>query len=141
MATNPRVLGKALSVTPAPFLMLLIALAVLPGCTSIEVTYIDPAHRPEAEAAAVRVLREEPLRPYKVVARFQFRDKGWNFSREQLDQRIRTEAAQLGGEAVLVEQQVQSHFLSEGLLIGHTAEVSQLVIYARVIVFSQSDAR
>ena len=123
------------------FFAVLAGLAALYGCTSIKITYLDPAYRPEARAALVRVLREEPLRPYKVVARFQFQDKGWNFSKDQLEDRIRSEAGRLGGEAVVVEQNVQNHFVYEGLLIGHTAEISQLVIYAKVIVFREPGVR
>jgi hypothetical protein len=120
---------------------LMFSVAAVQGCTSIKITYLDPASRPETRAASIPVLREEPVGPYKVVARFRFQDKGWNFSKDELELRIRTEAARLGGEAVLVEQQVRNHFVSEGLLIGHTAEVSQRVIFARVIVFVESGSR
>jgi hypothetical protein len=117
---------------------LLIAVASVSGCTAIRVTYVDPTPRNQTEPSSIQVLRGEPPRAYQVVARFQFADKGWNLSETELNRRIRIEAARLGGEAALVEQMVQNHLVSEGLLIGHTAEVSQRVLFVRVIVFKQS---
>jgi hypothetical protein len=77
----------------------------------------------------------------RAKAEIRFQDKGWNFSKEELEDRIRSEAGRPGGEEVVVEQNIQNHLVSESLLIGHTAEVSQLVIYAKVIVFSDSGGR
>ena len=111
------------------------------GCTVVTFTYVDPSRRVETEPSAVQVLRQEPDRPYRVVGQFRFEDKGWGFTREQLDERIRREAARLGGEAVVIDQTVESHFVSEGLLIGHTAEVSQRVLFAKVIVFKGEEGR
>jgi hypothetical protein len=119
----------------------LVVVTSVGGCTAIRVTYVDPTPRTRTGPSSIQVLREEPSRSYRVVARFQFADKGWNLSEAELDRRIRNEAAKLGGEAALVEQIVEKHFVSEGLLIGHTAEVSQRVLLVRVIVFKQSIGR
>ena len=75
----------------------------------------------------------------RAKAEIRFQDKGWNFSKKELEDWIRSEAGR--PEEVVVEQNIQNHLVSEGLLIGYTAEVSQLVIYAKVIVFSDSGGR
>jgi hypothetical protein len=86
-------------------------------------------------------LREEPSRAYKVVARFQIEDRGWKFTNAELERRVRMEAARVGGEAAIVEERTESHFVVEGLFIGHTAVVSQRVIVARAVVFTKHDDR
>src|SRR5262249_28564024 len=120
--------------------LLFLSVAVY-GCTSIKVTYVDPSPRAATQPSAVEVFREEPTRSYRVVARFKFEDKGWQLTRDQLDRRVRVQAARLGGQAAVLDQNVQSHFVSEGLLVGHTSEVSQQVLFVRVIVFTEPATR
>lgn len=113
------------------------ALAFCAACSSVQVTYRDPAHRPATQSIAIEVLREEPGRAYKVVARFQIEDRGWKFTNAELERRVRMETARFGGEAAIVEERTESHLVLEGLFIGHTAVVSQRVIVARAVVFTR----
>ncbi len=133
----PTALGHGcLELRPLALLVFLIGLG---GCTSLTLTYVDPSPRPETEPSAVQVLREEPSQSYRVVGRFRFEDKGWDLTRDELEGRIRQAAARLGGQAVIVDQKVESRFVTEGLLVGHTAEVSQRVLFAKVVVFTNRE--
>ena len=122
-------------------LLLLLSVATVSGCTTVKVTYVDPSPRAETQPSAVQVLWEEPGRAYRVVARFRFEDKGWRLTKDELDRRVRQEAARLGGEAVVLDLSVQNEVVPEGLLVGHTAEVSQQILFARVIVFTDPGIR
>jgi len=117
------------------------ALTSCAACSSVQVTYRDSAHRPATQVIAIDVLREEPTRSYKVVARFQIEDRGWNLTNAELERRVREETARVGGEAAIVEERTENHLGLEGLFIGHTAVVSQRVIVARAVVFTKHDAQ
>jgi hypothetical protein len=126
--------GIAAAVMPA-------ALTLCAACSSVQVTYLDPALRPPTQSIAVEVLREEPTRRYKIVARFQISDRGWNFTNAELERRVRMETGRVGGEAAIVEERTENHLVLGGLFIGHTAVVSQRIIVARAVVFTKDEAQ
>lgn len=113
------------------------ALALCAACSSVQVTYIDPARRPPTQDFDVEVLREEPARRYRVVARFQIGDGGWSLTNAELERRVRMETGRFGGEAAIVEERTDNRLVLGGLFIGRTAIVSQRVVVARAVVFTK----
>jgi hypothetical protein len=83
-----------------------LALAVA-GCSTIksDILRLEPAPRPETSPAEVLVLAAEPAEPYTVIALITVREDPFFFRRsvEALRDRLRREAARLGGHAVLLD--------------------------------------
>src|ERR1043166_557463 len=79
-------------------------LSLLTACTSAAVLRIEPTPRPVQTRAAVPVLLDEPTQPYRSIALIEVTSE-WDASLDRLGRRLATEAAKLGGDAVLVVPQ------------------------------------
>jgi len=79
-------------------LLLVLFTACGPG---IDTLRLDPAPRPERPASEIRVLVDEPHRPFTSIALVEA--QGGNFpTLERLTRRLQEEAALLGGDAIIV---------------------------------------
>ncbi len=73
------------------------------GCTTTsDVLRLDNTARAPTSLSDVAVLVEEPSRPYSVIAMVEVSDQGWGFGLAELKQSMLTQAAALGGDAVIV---------------------------------------
>jgi hypothetical protein len=80
-----------------------LALAVV-GCVSSDILRLETAPRPETSPGEVRLLAEEPTEPYTVIALITVsRSSPYFHSVGSLRDRLRREAARLGGQAVLFD--------------------------------------
>ena len=72
------------------------------GCVSTNVQRLDQAARPARSPDSVAVLRETPQRPFTVIAEIEARGESVFDSFDDLRAAMMTEAARLGGDAVIV---------------------------------------
>jgi hypothetical protein len=97
-------------------------LSLLTACTSADVLRIEPTPRPVQTRAAVPVLLDEPTQPYRSIALIEVTSE-WDASLDRLGRRLATEAAKLGGDAVLV--------------VPRSAPSSKSRLIGKVIVYRQ----
>ena len=76
-------------------------LVLLPACTHAHVLQIAPAPVRAQAGEAVPILLDEPAQPYRSIALVEVSGE-LGASLERLGHRLATEAARLGGDAVLV---------------------------------------
>jgi hypothetical protein len=82
---------------------LLISLCLLVfGCVSLKVQRLDEVVRPAQPPESVAVLLEEPDRPYTVIAVVESSFDGALKGFDDLRREMIAEAAQLGGDAVII---------------------------------------
>jgi hypothetical protein len=72
------------------------------GCVSLKVQRLDEVVRPAQPAESVVVLSEEPDRPYTVIAVVESSYDGALKGFDDLRQEMIAEAAQLGGDALII---------------------------------------
>lgn len=72
------------------------------GCIQADVRRLDQAVRPARSPDEVTVLQAEPQQPYAVIAVVESRTDALFRSFDDLRQRMIAEAAQLGGDALIV---------------------------------------
>lgn len=77
---------------------LIAAVLGITACTSADILQLDPTVRPKTAPHLVRLIAQDPGRPYKVVAIVSARG-----DLESARQRLLKEAAKLGGQAVLLD--------------------------------------
>jgi hypothetical protein len=75
------------------------------ACVSTNVRQLDHALRPARAPDSVSVLAEAPQQPYTVIAVIESRGESVFDSFEDLRMALRTEAAALGGDAVILGQE------------------------------------
>ena len=80
----------------------LATLAVLGACTAADVLHVDSTPRP-ATKGVVPVLLEEPAASYQSIALIEV-SSTFAASLDRMAKRLTTEAAKLGGDAVLLTQ-------------------------------------
>ena len=116
----------------------LLLLAV--GCVRAEVRQLDQVARPARSPDSVMVFQEKPQQQYTVIATINTRGETLFDSFDDLRRRLVVEAAQIGGDAViLVPESTESNliFLPTGFLI--ISETRQLA--AEIIVFNRRSRR
>jgi hypothetical protein len=80
----------------------LLLVALLAGCgPSLDRLQIDPTPRPARAVSEVQVLLDEPTQPYRSIALIEATTVG-SADLSLLADRLKEEAARLGGDAVLV---------------------------------------
>jgi hypothetical protein len=84
---------------------MVVTFAFLLACASADVLVLDPTARPARLPDSVTVLLEEPARSYQAIALIEVSDQSWGLSLESLAKKMRTEAAKLGGDAVIIGSQ------------------------------------
>lgn len=72
------------------------------ACTKADILVLDPSPRPAKPADSVAVLLDEPTTPYRSVALIEVSDESWGLSLTQLGNKMKAEAAKLGGDAVII---------------------------------------
>jgi hypothetical protein len=83
----------------------LLTAALLCSCVSAEVLRLDSTVRPATDTMAVELFLEEPTREYVAIALINVTDQGWGMRLEDLRKRLVSEAAKLGGDAVILSHQ------------------------------------
>jgi len=82
------------------------------GCVTAKVHRQDQEVRPALTPDGIQVLNEAPDRPYRVIARIESKSNVVFKGFEDLRNRIIAEAAQLGGEAVILgPESTESEFI------------------------------
>jgi hypothetical protein len=79
--------------------------ALLCSCVSADVLRLDNTIRPPTDLTAVELLLEEPSREYVAIALINVTDQGWGMRLDDLRKRLVSEAAKLGGDAVILSHQ------------------------------------
>lgn len=98
---------------PRTFLSLSCLAAVLPlaGCaTDVANRYYSATNYPSKDPVKVQVLRQEPSRPYRVIADFQ--------SRWDTPDSVRAKAAKIGADAVIIVQP-GGYYRTDQQWVGH----------------------
>ena len=105
------------------------------GCISTDVHRLDHAVRPARSPDSVTVFLEKPPRPYKVIAVIEADGKSVFDSFDDLRESMVSEAAKLGGEAlILVSESTDSEFVFTG---NAMIESDKRSLIGEVIVFEQ----
>lgn len=94
------------------------------GCVSTNVQRLDDAVRPAREPETVAVLTEAPQRPYTVIAVIESKSGAPLFdSFDDLRNEMRAEAANLGGDAViLAAEETDESFILTGTAMIRSEE-------------------
>jgi len=111
--------------------LLIAACLFVAACVSTNVERLDYSMRPAQSPNSVRILVEQPLQPYKVIAVIESSGKSVFDSFEDLRQEMISEAAKLGGDAVLVgPESVDSDFILTGtaMIESDTKKITGAVI-------------
>jgi len=82
--------------------LLMLACVVVAGCVTSHMQRLDPDVRPARAPESVVVFEQAPDRPYTVIARVESKADNIFKSFDDLRARIVEQAAELGGEAVIV---------------------------------------
>jgi len=117
------------------WLLTSVGLAAL-GCVSTHVQHFDQVIRPARSPDSVNVLLEEPDQPYTVIAVIESRGESVFDSFGHMRDAMVAEAAQLGGDALLLAQQVTD----ETFILAGTALIKsdRKRLTGKVIVFGQA---
>jgi hypothetical protein len=108
-------------------------LALLPACTHAHVLQIEPTPLPFHAREAVPILLDEPKQPYRSIALVEVTGE-LGASLQRMGRRLASEAAKLGGDAVLVTHRSAV----SGTTIGPAGEsFSDSRLMGKVIVYLQ----
>jgi len=103
------------------------------GCMHVDVLRLDQTLRPQTPPDSVRLIAQEPQRPYTVIALLSVMPDGSGFgSQDGARKRLLKEAARLGGDAVLVGAGSLTRVGTGGEYGGTTVLLS-----GKVIVFNR----
>lgn len=103
------------------------------GCVSASVQRLDQALRPPCAPEAIEVLEEAPDCPYTVIAHIESRSDAIYHGFDDLRRKLVEEAAELGGEALILGPEGSDHqpiILVTGMIMSE-----QKRLEADVIVF------
>ena len=106
------------------------------GCVRAEVRQLDQVVRPARSPDSILVLEGKPQQPYRVIATIETRGETLFDSFDDLRRRLIVEAAQMGGDAVILRpESTESNviILPTGFLV--TSETRELA--AEVIVYNR----
>jgi hypothetical protein len=116
---------------------ILTAMMVCSCAPSVSVLRSDSAIYPAKDISAIQILLDEPEKKYRSIALIEVSDDGNGFGLETLRKSMATEAAKLGGDAVIVSRQSEETtgaLIPVGkTMIATTNKVEKLK--GRVIVF------
>ncbi len=91
------------------------------GCASFDVIKSDESkHYPPTKPEDVKILEKAPEGKYTIIG--EIRAEGETLSiRESMKKRMREEAAELGGQAIILETKDKTYRVrNEGVLVEHT---------------------
>jgi len=107
---------------------------VAAGCVTSHMQRLDPGVRPARAPESVVVLEQAPDRPYTVIARVESKADNVFKGFDDLRAKIVDQAAQLGGEAVILgPETTETNFI---ILPTAMIPSEQKKLTAEVIVFS-----
>ena len=118
-----------------PIVALLGVLAA--GCVSASVHRFDQDLRPPCLPEAIEVLEEAPDCPYTVIAHIESRTDAVFHGSDDLRRKLIEEAAELGGDAVILGSETSDHepiFLVTGMIMSE-----EKTLEADVIVFDRPE--
>jgi hypothetical protein len=108
---------------------------VMVGCINTSVRSMDPAVRPARSTDAVTVLLERPRQPYTVIAVVESKTETVFDSFDDLRRAMVAEAAELGGEALILGPEVSDHdFIFTGIVMIRSerrALTGEVIVYER----------
>lgn len=107
------------------------------GCVSASVHRLDQDLRPPCAPEVIEVLEEAPDCPYTVIAHIESQSDAIFHSHDDLRRRLVEEAAELGGEALILGPEDSSHhpiFLATGMIMSE-----EKTLEADVIVFDRAE--
>ena len=105
------------------------------GCVSASVHRLDQDLRPPCAPEVIEVLEEAPDCPYTVIARIESKSDAVFHGYDDLRRKLVAEAAELGGEAVILGPEDSDHqpiFLVTGMIMSE-----EKTLEAEVIVFDR----
>ncbi len=103
------------------------------GCVSASVHRFDQGLRPPCAPEMIEVLEEAPDCPYTVIARIESRSDAIFHSYDDLRRKLVEEAAELGGDALILGPEESDHhpiILTTGMIMSE-----EKMLEAEVIVF------
>jgi len=110
-----------------------VACVSLAGCVTANVHRQDQEIRPARAADAIEMLAQAPDRPYTVIARIESQSNTVFKGFGDLRKRLRAEAAELGGDAVILgRESTESDFI---ILPTGMVQSDRKRLAAEVIVF------
>lgn len=107
------------------------------GCVSASVHRLDQDLRPPCAPEAIEVLEEAPDCPYTVIARIESKSDAVFHGYDDLRRKLVEEAAELGGEALILGPEESDHhpiFLATGMIMSE-----EKTLEADVIVFDRTE--
>jgi len=114
--------------------LLMVLCVVAGGCVTSQVQRLDSGVRPERARDSIAVLQKAPEQPFTVIARIETQTGTVFQSFDDLRAKIVDQAAQLGGEAVIVGpefKETEFIFLTTGMIPSETKKLSADVIVFR----------
>jgi hypothetical protein len=123
-----------------PIVFIALFVSLIYACVTSDILRLDSENRPARDPSEVQLLVEEPDQPYKSIAMITVSDEAWGLPLEELKTRLLSDAALLGGDAVIVG--IESHDagtvfspISGYSFIGTNLEEKRLL--GKVIVFEE----
>jgi len=111
------------------------------SCTTSDILRLDQIKRSPKQASEIQILLNEPKSAYQGIALVEVSDEGMGASLEQLKNKMVADAAQLGGDAVIIGRESEeegSSFTPVGKSwVATTYNKKKLI--GKVIVFQKSN--
>lgn len=109
-------------------------LALLPACTHAHVLQVEPTPLPFHAREAVPILLDEPKQPYRSIALVEVTGE-LGASLQRMGRRLATEAAKLGGDAVLVTKRtgVTATLLVSGDSFSDSRLLGKVIVYLQPV--------
>jgi hypothetical protein len=120
-------------------LSVVVVCSILAGCVTSDILRLDSENRPAKDLSELQLLMEEPEQRYKFIAMITVSDEAWGLPLEKLKTRLLSDAALLGGDAVIVG--IESH--DAGTIfspIGYSyfgANIEEKQLLGKVIIFEE----
>ena len=111
-----------------PMLWIALVSSLLFGCSSTDIVIYDSDNRPAKAASEVEVLLENPVRPFKTIARIQFGPDAFVSDYQSQTDYVVKQAAELGADAVILsyDSEVVGY---EGTTSESKVTIGQAIIY------------
>lgn len=107
------------------------------GCVSLKVNRLDEVARPPQPAESVAVLSEQPDQPYTVIAVLDSKVDGALRGFDDLRRKMIGEAAQLGGDALILGPEAKK---TEVMFVPTPIFYDEMRLTGEVIVFDRASA-
>jgi hypothetical protein len=124
-------------------LILALCTSFLFNCASSDVMHLDSTYRPPKDVSKIEVFLEAPTQEYKIIAVVVASSEGWeNVGLEDLKNKLVSEAANLGGDAVIIGTETVGSAGTVFIPIGNTlvgSNVENKKLMGKVIVFKQKN--